>query len=690
MQLAQLLSSLLVLLVFPVLPNRGSKLVERMDSTLLYGRFRQNPSTPSSKKSHFDFSVDAAKVIANVTGFWKSTGFCPPDPHQDDCHWFLSPSVVQDLALIGAVPHAGIQQVRVHWLLDSVKILRVEPNLIVYNFTCLDLFVDLLWQNELYPGFEVMGNPSNYFMDFEDKTQVVQWKDLVNELAMRYIGQYGVGYVSKWNFESWNEPRPKAFDSLNMTIRGFLNYYDATAEGLRRASPLLRLGGPGGACTDDFDLGTYCWALLDHAANGIDLFTGKKDVKLDFISIHKKGKPPLNNEVMVAQEVNFISLIRQHLPRLSGIPIYNDEADPQVSWDVDRWWQADVTYAAMATKAILFHQSWRTTTGVDYRLLSNDNAFLSYQPFPFTQRTLLARFQVNTTSPPHLQFIRKPIYSVMGMLSLLGDGQLLGTVSARRPSCENLMICDIELQNVSILATIHKPEFNDIQDSWQLGAVVYFSEDTSSVDVDKTVQANITFKNIPSDLNIRYVIYTLDNLYTNPFGFWKAAGSPPTPNWNIRERMRSLEEPIRMVGPVEWFQRDSMMEFTLKHPSVSVLHMCAKADRSPNQVTNVVVYNVTFNQVMIVWSDSCVHSKCIKTYEVEFSKVNREDLFHRINDRDTFFNSFVYVSSDKNMEVKSGSTAPGDKLIGFYRVRAVDYWNRPGPYSLVTPYQPSP
>jgi L-iduronidase len=70
------------------------------------------------------------------------------------------------------------------------------------------------------------------------------------------------------------------------------------------------------------------------------------------------------------------------------------------------------------------HQYRLKYFGIDYALLSNDNAFLSYQPFPFTQRTLLARFQVNTTRPPHVQFIRKPIYVVMGLLSMLGEEQV--------------------------------------------------------------------------------------------------------------------------------------------------------------------------------------------------------------------------------------------------------------------------
>lgn len=58
---------------------------------------------------------------------------------------------------------------------------------------------------------------------------------------------------------------------------------------------------------------------------------------------------------------------------------------------------------------------------INYTLLSNDNAFLSYHPFPFTQRTLTARFQVNNTQPPHVQLIRKPVLTAMGLLALLGE-----------------------------------------------------------------------------------------------------------------------------------------------------------------------------------------------------------------------------------------------------------------------------
>lgn len=62
---------------------------------------------------------------------------------------------------------------------------------------------------------------------------------------------------------------------------------------------------------------------------------------------------------------------------------------------------------------------------VNYSLLSNDNAFLSYHPHAFSQRTLTARFQVNNTQPPHVQLVRKPILAVMALLALLGGWLLL-------------------------------------------------------------------------------------------------------------------------------------------------------------------------------------------------------------------------------------------------------------------------
>lgn len=84
------------------------------------------------------------------------------------------------------------------------------------------------------------------------------------------------------------------------------------------------------------------------------------------------------------------------------------------------------TWKSVATgrpQVIAQHQNLllaNTSSAMRYVLLSNDNAFLSYHPHYFTQRTLTARFQVNNTRPPHVQFLRKPVLTAMALLALLG------------------------------------------------------------------------------------------------------------------------------------------------------------------------------------------------------------------------------------------------------------------------------
>lgn len=77
----------------------------------------------------------------------------------------------------------------------------------------------------------------------------------------------------------------------------------------------------------------------------------------------------------------------------------------------------------MTLQVVIQHQNLlisKANNTINYSLLSNDNAFLSYYPHYFTQRTLTARFQMNNTKPPHVQMVRKPVLTAMGLLALLG------------------------------------------------------------------------------------------------------------------------------------------------------------------------------------------------------------------------------------------------------------------------------
>lgn len=71
---------------------------------------------------------------------------------------------------------------------------------------------------------------------------------------------------------------------------GFFNYYDACSEGLREASPALRLGGPGDAFHAP-PRSPLSWGLLEHCHRGTNFFTGEVGVRLDYIALHRKVGP---------------------------------------------------------------------------------------------------------------------------------------------------------------------------------------------------------------------------------------------------------------------------------------------------------------------------------------------------------------------------------------------------------------
>uniref|UniRef100_A0A5F8HKV6 Alpha-L-iduronidase n=1 Tax=Monodelphis domestica TaxID=13616 RepID=A0A5F8HKV6_MONDO len=544
-------------------------------------------------------SVDASTVTGRLKPFWKSTGFCPPLPHENSDLYDLSKDQQLNLAYIASIPHRGIEQVRTHWLLDLITASVTDGGL-RYNFTNLDRFLDLLWENQLIPGFELMGSPSGYFTDFEDKKQVYEWRNLITLLAKRYIKKYGLSHVARWNFETWNEPDHHDFDNVSMTIQGFLNYYDACSEGLRRANLGLKFGGPGDSF-HPFPNSPICWNLLSHCYNGTNFFTGEKGVRLDYISLHKKGKG--SSMYILEQEKEAVQQIQSLFPNFTHVPIYNDEADPLVGWSKPQIWRADVTYASMVVKVIAQHQTLllsEPNNTLNYSLLSNDNAFLSYYPHHFTQRTLTARFQMNNTKPPHVHLIRKPVLTAMGLLALLGENQLWAEAH-----CDGLLVDSHH--TVGVLASSHWPEEPSSPDSWQATVLVYASDDNRT------------------SANLSMVTIRLSNV-------------PPASGEGL--------------GP-----EGTWVSF--KHHFDSVVVSWLHSYQQGGQIT-------------LLWDDSCVKSKCLKTYEVEFSQHGH--IYRGINRKESTFNLFVFAPDDAN-------------VTGFYRLRAVDYWGRPGPFSIPLYYK---
>ncbi|KAK6180826.1 hypothetical protein SNE40_008808 [Patella caerulea] len=637
-----------------------------------------------TQSEDISLKVSSDDVRGPFQHFWRSTGFCPPDPHQEAHAFDLSNDMLQNLAYIGAVPHRGIEQVRIHWLLDLVTVSGYSSGSPVYNFTYLDQLLQQLYINGLKPGFEVMGNPSNIFTDFENKTQVYMWRDFIKLVASRYITMFGLDYVKTWNFENWNEPNCQDFD-MNITLQGFANYYDATSEGLMAANSDLIFGGPGGGCDDlllkSHHHGKYDEFLFNHVVNGTNYFTGKTGVRMDFISLHRKGNGKSVNVLL--EEVASMKAISEKYPTLANKPFYNDESDPMVGWSKDLPWRADAIYGAMAVKIIAQHQNIFVANPdcpINYQLLSYDNGFLSYYPHQFTQRTLLARFQMNNTKQPYTTFIQKPIYGTMCMLSLLGEQQVfVGTGGDVTQPIRN----DTE---TGALATVHIPTDNTTSDSWQMSLLIYDSDDsnhgTSYGELDLDWYIN------PPDptQELMLVGYVVSGLSNDPYGVWTGLYNKtdyPTPKQfqflRTQEGVgRVAYQPVKpgpgkVILPPRW---------QILQPEASLLHLCAKPVAVPEQVTGLRFMTITVGQVLVIWSDENIKSKCIYTYVVGYSPNNSTGPFQRVNNVDTIATISVISPLPQN------GTSGDDLVRGYYAVRAIDYWKRPGPYSQPKFYSP--
>ncbi|TAL03008.1 MAG: beta-xylosidase, partial [Verrucomicrobia bacterium] len=115
-----------------------------------------------------------------------------------------------------------------------------------------------------------------------------KWSELVFQWVKHCVERYGRAEVERWYWEVWNEAngsywkaKPEEFHKL----------HDYAIDGVRRALPTARVGGPdsagpGGKWTRDF---------IEHCLRGTNYATGKTGTPLDFVAFHAKGSPVFTN-----------------------------------------------------------------------------------------------------------------------------------------------------------------------------------------------------------------------------------------------------------------------------------------------------------------------------------------------------------------------------------------------------------
>jgi xylan 1,4-beta-xylosidase len=194
-----------------------------------------------------------------------------------------------------------------------------------------------------------------------------KWEALMFRLAEHCVERYGAEEVSTWLWELWNEPNIAYWRG---SVEQYCALYDHTVEGLTRALPDIKVGGP--AVTGGAGAVRFMEAFLAHCAGdgetAVNAATGGRGARVDFLSFHTKGSAfgrrydPLsddgarrewggdaagNGRVAVPRQSpsrkKMLTEIRAHLqaaaryPALRHVPVIVDECDPCVPAHFSRY-----------------------------------------------------------------------------------------------------------------------------------------------------------------------------------------------------------------------------------------------------------------------------------------------------------------------------------------------------------------
>ena len=111
-----------------------------------------------------------------------------------------------------------------------------------------------------------------------------KWGELAYQWAKHCVEKYGRAEVEQWYWETWNEAN---IGYWRGTPEEFRKLHDYAVEGVRRALPTARVGGPDSAGSG----GQWMRDFLEHQIRGKNFATGKIGTPIDFVSFHAKGRP---------------------------------------------------------------------------------------------------------------------------------------------------------------------------------------------------------------------------------------------------------------------------------------------------------------------------------------------------------------------------------------------------------------
>ena len=388
-----------------------------------------------------------------------------------------------------------------------------------------------------------------------------KWGELVYQWVRHSVQKYGQREVESWWWEVWNEPD---IGYWHGTPEEFMKLYDFAADGLKRALPTARIGGPEVTGPNGARTQQILRNFLEHCLRGVNYATGKIGSPLDYVTFHAKGAPSVQPAGHVRMSVsnqlrainNGMSIVAS-FPELKNTPIVIGESDPEGC-------------AACPM---------RTNPSNAYR---NGTMYSSYTAEQLARTFELAdRHQVNLLGSVTWAFLfeGQPFFDGFRDLAtnginkpVVGIFRMLGMMSGNRVAVDStggLPLDDVRDRGVRM-----RPDVNALatRDARSVSVLVwnYHDDDLPAPAADVKLQ----IRGLPAG-RPTLTEYRVDTDHSNSYSAWKKMGSPqpPTPAQYAELERASRLQTMGAPARVNVVDGQVVVTLTLPRQGVSLVRL---------------------------------------------------------------------------------------------------------------------
>ena len=450
-----------------------------------------------------------------------------------------------------------------------------------YDWTIVDRIFDTYVERKMKPLVEIgfmpealSSKPSPYKHDWapgvpysriytgwtHPPNDYDKWRELIFQWVRHSVERYGQREVESWYWEVWNEPDIGYWSG---TPEEFMKLYDYAADGLKRALPTARIGGPHVTGPNSPRTQKILRDFIEHCLRGTNFATGKIGTPLDYVGFHAKGAPRVVDghvRMAISNQLRAISngfRIVAEFPELKNTPIIIGESDPEgcaacsMATNPENAYRNGTMYSSYTAAQIA-----RTYELADFHKVNLLGSVT--WAFEFENQPYFAGFRDLATNG-----IDKPVLNVFRMLGQMGGDRLTVESSSAAP-----------LETIRDNSVREQPDIYALATRSDRAIAVlvwnYHDDDlpAAAAEIDLTIegapdgQATLTHLRVDQD-------------HSNAYELWKKMGSPQTPTaaqYAQLEKGGKLQ-PLRAPERVRVRNGTLRLPVTLPRQAVSLLKL---------------------------------------------------------------------------------------------------------------------